>query len=257
MGFGPAPAGVLARFLLPPACPSLTAMRATALAIAALLAAALPARAELGPCKPDAQATPLCGSGKGAARVVRNTMSPDKKFALAWRHPDKDPAAVTEDDSDLELLLIRLADGAVLAKADTEYFRNPGVTANRREEFAIWSPDSRMVVRMYDLRYGTDVFTLYRIGADGTLAGQLDLDKMIEQAVYAQLKKIGRNPDDYGVLISDNGNTLRNDGTLRFKVTAFIVKKDPEVDYDVEIKVTPGSTPLRARIIAIRQTHAE
>jgi hypothetical protein len=165
-------------------------MRATvsAVAIAGLLAgAALPVRAELGPCKRDAQELPLCGSGKGAARVVRNTVSPDKKFALAWRHPDKDPADVTEDDTDLELLLIRLADGVVLAKGDTDYFRNPGVTANRREESAIWSPDSRMVIRQLDprrrrarrrhrpdhirharrarARYGTEFFTLYRIGA--------------------------------------------------------------------------------------------
>jgi hypothetical protein len=169
-----------------------------------------------------------------------------------------DPNDVTRDDDDgLELLLIRLADGAVLAKADTLYFRNPGVTRNRRWEYAIWSPDSRMVIRMYDPRFGTDVFTLYRIGADGTLTGELALDKMIEQAVFARLKAIGRNPDDYGVLISDNGNTLRNDGTLRFKVVAFIVKKDPEVDYDVEMKVTPGATPLTARIVKIVQTHAE
>ena len=117
------------------------------LVIATLLGGGLPAVAELGPCKADAQQMPLCGSGKGAARVVHDTISTDKKFALAWRHPDKDPAAVTEDDSDLELLLIRLADGAVLAKADTEYFRNPGQYANRREEYAIWSPDSRMLIR--------------------------------------------------------------------------------------------------------------
>jgi hypothetical protein len=234
------------------------AMRATAFALAALLAASIsPAFAELGPCKAEAQERPLCGSGKGAARVVEKTISPDGKFALAWRHPDKDPAAVTEDDSDLELLLIRLADGAVLAKADTEYFRIPGQAANRRGEFAIWSPDSRMVIRMYDLRYGTDVFTLYRIGADGTLTGELALDKMIEQAVFARLKAIGRNPEDYGVLISNNGNTLSNAGVLRFKVTAFIVKKDPEVDYDIEMKVTPRTTPLTARIVKIRQTHAE
>ena len=227
------------------------------LALAILLGGGLPAVAELGPCKADARQTPLCGSGKGAARVVHDTISPDRKFALAWRHPDKDPAAVTEDDSDLELLLIRLADGAVLAKADTEYFRNPGQHANRREEYAIWSPDSRMVIRMYDLRYGTDVFTLYRIGADGNLAGQIELDKMIEQAVFARLATIGRKPDDYGVLISVNGNMLRSDGTLRFKVVAFIVKKDPEVDYDVEMKVTTGKTPLRAHIVKIVRTHAE
>jgi hypothetical protein len=249
-----------ARFRALPACPNLAPMRVTipALALAVLLASsALPAMAELGPCKADGQDTPLCGSGKGAARVVEDTISPDKKFALAWRHPTMDPGDVTRDEDDgLELLLIRLADGAVLAKADTQYFRN-SKGANRRHEFAIWSPDSRMVIRMYDLRYGTDVFTLYRIGADGRLEGQIELDKMIEDAVYARLKKIGRNPEDYDVLISSSGNTLRNNGTLRFKAVAFIVKKDPEVDYDIEMKITTGKAPLRARIVKIVQTHAE
>lgn len=236
----------------------LTAMRATALAIAAWLATTAPAAAELGACKADAQETPLCGSGKGAARVVANTISPDKKFALAWRHPDMDPADVTrDDDGDLEILLIRLADGVVLAKADTEYFRNPGVMANRRNESAIWSPDSSLVVRQYDIRFGTDVYMLYRIGADGTLNGQLDLDKMIEDAVYAQLKAVGRKPDDYSMFYNENDSTLGNDGTLRFGVIAFVVKKDPEVDYQVEVKVTPGTTPMTARIVKIVQTHAQ
>lgn len=235
-------------------------MRVTipALAIATLLGGGLPAVAELGPCKADAQQTPLCGSGKGAARVVADTISPDKKFALAWRHPDMNPGDVTRDDaSDLEILLIRLADGAVLAKADTEYFRNPGQNANRRDEYAIWSPDSRMVIRQYDIRFGTDVYRLYRIGADGALSGEIDLDKMIEDAIYARLQKIGRKREDYSMFYTNNGSTLGNDGTLRFKVVAFIVKKDPEVDYDVVIKVTPGATPMRARIVKIVQTHAE
>ena len=235
-------------------------MRATipALAIATLFAGtALPAMAELGPCKRDARETPLCGSGKGAARVVRNTMSPDKKFALAWRDPDKDPGDVTEDDTDLELLLIRLADGAVLAKGDTDYFRNPGVTANRREEFAIWSPDSRMVIRQLDPRYGTEVFTLYRIGADGALAGDIDLIKIVRPAVLARLKQIGRDPKDYTLLINNNASTLGNDGMLRFEVIMFVIKKEPEVDYKVEMKVTSGKAPLRARIVSIRQTHVE
>ena len=232
-------------------------MRATVLAIAALLIGGLPASAELGPCKPDGQDTPLCGSGKGAARVVANTVSPNKTFALAWRHPNMDPNDVTrDDDDDLELLLIRLSDGAVLAKADTQYFRNAR-GANRRGEFAIWSPDSRLVVRQYDIRFGTDVYMLYRLGAGGALTGQLDLDKMIEDAVHARLKKIGRNPDHYSMFFNENGATLRNNGTLRFSVIAFVVKKEPEVDYQVEVKVTPGTTPMSARIVAIRQTHAQ
>ena len=209
--------------------------------------------AELGPCKRDARETPLCGSGKGAGRVIRNTVSPDQKFALAWRDPDKDPGDVTEDNADLELLLIRLADGVVLAKADTDYFRNPGVAANRREEFAIWSPDSRMVIRKLDLRYGTGEFTLYRIGADGALAGDIDLTKIVEPAMRAHLRQIGRGPADY--MLSVGESTLGNDGTLRFPVAMFVVKKETEVDYKVEMKVTPGKAPLRARIVSIRKTH--
>jgi len=227
------------------------------LAIAVLLGAAVPARAGLGPCKADAQRTPLCGSGKGAARVVEKTISPDGKFALAWRHPDKDPDSVDDSDSDLELLLIHMADGAVLAKADTEYFRNPGQYANRRAESALWSTDSHMVVRLYDLRYVTDAVTLYRIGADGTLAGQIELDPMIEQAVHARLNKIRRNPEDYGVTINFFRSRLGNDGTLTCEAIAFIVKKDPEVDYRVTIKVTGATGPLRARIVSLRQTHAQ
>ena len=225
------------------------------LTIAALLAGGLPALAEIGPCK--AARDPLCGSGKGAARVVRDTVSPDKKFALAWRDPDRDPNDVDENFIDLEVLLVRLADGAVLAKADTEDLPQSGAGRQPARGIRDRSPDSRMVIRMYDLRYGTDVFTLYRIGADGTFADDVAMDKMIEDDVFARLKTIGRNPEDYGVLISDKGIILRNDGTLRFKVVAFIVKKDPEVDYDIEMKVTTGSEPLRARVISVRQTHAE
>ena len=44
---------------------------------------------------------------------------------------------------------------------------------------------------------------------------------------------------------------------LRFKVIMFVIKKEPEVDYKVEMKVTPGKAPLRARIVTIRQTHVE
>jgi hypothetical protein len=228
--------------------------RVPALAIAGLFAgAALPAMAELGPCKRDARETPLCGSGKGAARVVRDTVSPDKKFALAWRDPDKDPGDVIEDDADLELLLIRLADGAVLAKTDTDYFRNPGVAANRREEFAIWSPDSRMVIRKLDVRYGTGEFTLYRIGPDGALAGNIDRTKIVEPAARARLSQIGRDPTDY--MLSIGESTLGNDGTLRFPVIMFVVKKQTEVDYKVEMKVTPGKAPLHARIVSFRKTH--
>ena len=36
------------------------------------------------------------------------------------------------------------------------------------------------------------------------------------------------------------------------RVTMFVVKKETDVDYKVEMKVTPGNAPLRARIVSIR-----
>jgi hypothetical protein len=44
----------------------------------------LPARAEMGPCKQDEKRGVLiCGSGNGAAIVIRDTPSPSGRLALA------------------------------------------------------------------------------------------------------------------------------------------------------------------------------
>src|SRR5580693_3432641 len=71
-----------------------------------------PTKAEIGPCRPDQHAGLICGEGPGAARVVDGTISPSKRFAFAWRSPDRPP---TEDPyGNVDLLLIRLSDGAAL-----------------------------------------------------------------------------------------------------------------------------------------------
>jgi hypothetical protein len=70
-------------------------MRATAAAIttiAGLLSfAALPASAEMGPCRPDKFNGLICSAGPGAARVIDDTLSPDNRFAFGWRTPNGDP----------------------------------------------------------------------------------------------------------------------------------------------------------------------
>jgi hypothetical protein len=39
-------------------------------------------RAEIGPCKPDRFGGLTCGSGPEAARVIEDTISPDKRHGL-------------------------------------------------------------------------------------------------------------------------------------------------------------------------------
>ena len=67
----------------------------------------------------------------------------------------------------------------------------------------------------------------------------------------ARLRQIGRDPTAYRLLIGNS--TLANKGRLRFSVTMFVIKKETEVNYKIEMKVAPGHAPLRARIVSIRK----
>ncbi|HZP75568.1 MAG TPA: hypothetical protein VFB45_05445 [Pseudolabrys sp.] len=218
----------------------------------AALSSALPARAELGPCRDDGTRTLLCGSGVGAARVIPDTASPDKRFAFAWHNAESAPDDVDEDSRGNEWLLIRLADGKVLAKAETDYFYTATLTANRQWEQAIWSPDARLVLRRYETRYSFDALTLYRLEGD-TLAGQVDLSKIVDGAVRSALKKLGRPVEDH-VVATGNKATLRNDGTLRIAAIGSVIKKpETDVSFALVIKTTASKGGLAARLVSIKR----
>jgi hypothetical protein len=89
------------------------------------------AAAEVGPCRPDNRHGLACGDGDGAARVIEKTMSTSKRLALAWRSMDHPPTEPAEDDDNLELLLIRLKDGAVLSRRMTYYWDTGETHVNR------------------------------------------------------------------------------------------------------------------------------
>lgn len=85
----------------------------------ALLASALTsgsAPAEMGPCRP-ADFDLICESGDCAARTIIKAISPSKRLAFAWRLANRPPTERPEEnDPNLENLIVRIADGAVLAK---------------------------------------------------------------------------------------------------------------------------------------------
>jgi len=62
-----------------------------------------------------------CGQGPGAARVVDETTSPSKRFAFAWRAPDRPPTEPPDETGNsmltVESVLIRLSDGIVLSSS--------------------------------------------------------------------------------------------------------------------------------------------
>jgi hypothetical protein len=83
---------------------------------------------------------------------------------------------VPEPDT-LEVLLIRLSDGAVLWNA-------------------AWSPNSRFVVETTNFKWETGHLRLFAIGADDNVR-VLDLQAIIEPAVRKRLRQLVKNPRAY------------------------------------------------------------
>src|SRR5271169_6020298 len=97
----------------------ITRVSATFVAGFLLACFTLPAHAEMGPCKPlEKREVLICGNGNGAAIVIPDTPSPSGRLALAWRTPDAPPTEEPDRDK-IELLVLRLADGAILARGKT------------------------------------------------------------------------------------------------------------------------------------------
>jgi len=233
-----------------------------AFCLVAFFFAATAARAETGPCKPDAFGGMTCGDGTGAARVIEGTLSPSKAYALAWRSTKKPPTEAPDEDS-LESVLIRLSDGTVLAKARGEYWNTGTVRINRTEQHASWSPGDRFAVEITDFRWMTTVLRFYSIGTDGAVK-TLDLKEAMEAAARKQLRKMVKNEDDYAfsVLGSSGGEasrlTIGKDGTIKVLFLMQVPKFETKhAVLEGAFKVTEHGGSLALKEIAMRRSRVK
>ena len=231
----------------------MTARGATITLLLGVLCAVLPARAEMGPCKLDANEELTCGSGVGAARVIDDTQSPNKRLAFAWSLPDADPDALPDEDDKIDLLLVRLADGVILGKSFTGFWANGHGRSNNKLEEITWSRNGRLVARIYQTQFKTDTFELYALGAKDEFVGILDLYKIVEPAVREQLKQQVSAADDYTFSVY-GGKRLKlgNDGALRMMVMMWVPKEGPEQYYDVTLRIARAEVGMSATITSIK-----
>jgi hypothetical protein len=216
-----------------------------------LAASALPVWAEMGPCRPDGYDSFLCGTGKGAARVIEGTISPNQRLALAWRTLTGEPTEQPGDE--IDLLLVRLADGAVLAVRETDYWATgSNGRVNRFEEQTAWSRDSRMAIRAFHSRWSTDHLDLFILGPKDDLVGTLDLLPIVSPALRARLKPRVRNVDNWAFSIDADKMSVGNDGALRMRATIWMPKEGPEYHFQVSLQVTHSKGAPKARLTAIR-----
>ena len=137
-------------------------------------------------CNADKYGGLVCGDGDKALRVIDKTTSPSRKFAFAWRSAHGVASGDQIPPDGVENILIRLADGAVLARLGGTYWANGEMRANRDDVIAAWSSDSRAVIEVSNDRWDTYSLAYYAVDR-GDQAAALDLRALVEPALKAKL----------------------------------------------------------------------
>jgi hypothetical protein len=228
------------------------------LAIAVMTIWTTSARTEMGPCKPDDHDGLTCGSGVGAARVIDKTISPSKRLALAWRATGAPPTEHPDDNaSNLELIIVRINNGAILWKAKGVYWDTGDTHINNIFEEAIWSPDARLLIETFKSRYASDAVKVYAIGQDDTVMGPFDLFKVLDPAIRALMKNV-KDADSYAFAIAlKPAMTIDIFGHVHATVMMWMPKFGPERYYAVTAQVTRGANALDAKVLSVALTHVD
>jgi len=210
------------------------------------------ARADTGPCLDDGHGSLICGNGAGAARVIEGSISPSKRFALAWRSTGAAPSE--QPLGDLEDLVIRLADGAVLEKHPGEYWATvDDGYVNRIQEWGSWSSNSRWLIRTLDERWDSSMVDVFVFDTGGNLTGPFNLLGVMKPALSKELKVGLTNDGPYSFRELDGKPfTIDNSGLVHASVMIYLPKKGPEYDCAVTLQVTQKSGAIDARILSIR-----
>jgi hypothetical protein len=224
--------------------------------LAILILSAYPALADTGPCRLNAEREiQICGTGDGAAIVIRDTQSPSKKIALAWRTPGGPPTE-QPDDEKIELLVLRLSDGAILARSKGAYWDTGEMHVNRLEERAAWSPNSRLLVRSFHSRFSTDEIEIYALDDADKVTGRADFLKLLDPSVRTKLKARAKDTNDYSLSLTgmkddDKTMTIDDRGNIRAEVMLWAPKYGPMHYFRVTARVLSDKGKLSAKIISV------
>ena len=205
------------------------------------------------PCIADQRGSLVCGTGNGALRVFANTTSPSKNYAFAWRTAQGLPSG-NQTPNDVENVLIRVTDGAVLATLGGTYWETGEMRANRYDLLAAWAPDSQAVIEVANSRWDSDSFAYYRI--DGATATKLDLRALVEPVMTARLPPRNRQGNSFRVR-EDLPVTLDARGRVRFTAMLYVPKGETSNDYKVQVNVrTTGGKPS-GQVVSLRRVKSD
>jgi hypothetical protein len=205
-------------------------------------------------CVADQNGGLVCGEGKAAVRVFDDTTSPSKQYAFAWRSSEGLPTGRDLPPNNVENVLIRVSDGAVLAKLGGEYWSTGEMRANRYDLLAAWSPDSRAVIEVANSRWDSDSFVYYLL--DGAAVTKLDLRALVEPVMKAKLPPRRREFNSFRVR-EELPVTLDARGHARFTAMVYVPKSETSLDYQVGVDIASKKGKPTARIVSMRRVKSD
>jgi hypothetical protein len=186
-----------------------------------------------------------------AARTFYKTTSPSGRLAFGWRLSDRPPTVVTEEnDPNLQNIVVRIGDGAILAKSRGSYW-SLGTKIAMAHVFAAWSPDSHFAVKV-EQRAVSASAELFAFHDDDTALGPLELVHAIKPAVTPEMKS-NTAAADYGLVFSSHpAMIIDNQGLLRLYAQAVSEDEPDSPVYELILQVNATGDSLTAKVNSIK-----
>jgi hypothetical protein len=213
---------------------------------------ALAAGAAAQPCQIDRYKDLVCGDGRDAVRVLPGTTSPSKRFAFGWRMKggQRVPVNGPDREEDVENVLVRLIDGAVLATLGGHHWTLGDRHANQLDTVATWSADEDTVVETQSGRWSTEAQTYAAVAGDK--AATLDLLRLFEPQIRAKMAKEFR--DEYGLRVrSDDPATFEKNGRLRIGTVMHVPHVGKTRWFDVTLQISQMGGAPQAKVVSIKE----
>jgi hypothetical protein len=235
-------------------------MRTLALALVPILLASPASAGE--PCQLDEIGTTICTGDNSEYRVIRGTISPDKRYGIAWNtgtgKTRNDYEMINNDGprgryagDPVETFLMRFSDSTMLKKLGGLHYGD-AQRYNHTIERAVWSPNGQWLVAINEGKWDTANAETYRITASG-VSGPLDLKPLCREAERRGLKATRLKVDTGKFAHTMSVKSIADDGTIAAICWMQIVKGDDVFQFSVKMKADASGKTVKAKLGAIKR----
>jgi hypothetical protein len=132
-----------------------------------------------------------------AILVLPLSEAPAETGPAPWAAIPCSAAVPKENDANLENVVVRIGDGAILAQSHGAYW-DLGTKIAKARVAAAWSPDSRIAVKV-EQREESASAELFAFSDDDTAIGPFELADLLKPALLAKMQATA-NPADYNLV---------------------------------------------------------